>query len=218
MILYFCINETLDAQRRRKGKSVIDQETIDSLLEKEREVIAEAVADGRKDPFNPTNEADQRPSLIISDLSGGFYRRFILEYGGVKFDDLNSTQVRAEDFDKRHCDTEIIPWLEADGKILYPIFTIEAAGTQEDTQSGHHRSYSSNKLWPERLIPRFKVGRDLYPCDENGVIDTMGEVVTDSTAQRLSELKSRIQANPQNMHKQYNMRDAATNILSLIHI
>jgi hypothetical protein len=185
--------------------------TIKALIAQEKAAVDAAVRDGYVDP---TSDADQRGTLFPI-VPGHYYRRFITHFGEIMFDDLNAGNVRKEDFDQKHCDTTVTPWLEKDGRILCPIFTSLVPGmTKEECESGHHRGLSSNELWPTRGIPRFLLGNDIYECDEDGNVTNPVPVGT-STRNYIATV-SKIQSNPTSRHKQYKMEDRAQQIHSLI--
>jgi len=188
-------------------------EKINKLMSQEDKAIAKAVAEGRVDP---RTDADQLGTLF-PQIPGQKYRRFIKDYSRVKYDDLEAGNVRAEDFDRKHCDTVIIPWLQKDGLILCPIFTTLRPGkTLEEIVSGHHRAFSSNVIWPNNEIPRFILDDDIYECDMHG--NVTNPVPINPNQKNYISVVSKMQSNPTTRHKQYKMRDRAQQIHSLIKI
>jgi hypothetical protein len=184
---------------------------IETLIAEEKAAIAAAVSFGQVDP---TSDADQLGTLFPT-VPGQKYRRFIRHFGEVMFDNLNAGNVRKEDFDQKHCDTVVKPWLSKDGRILCSIFTTLLPGsTKEECESGHHRAHSSNELWPTRGIPRNLLDSDIYECDIFG--NVTNPVPVGTSIRNYIAIVSKMQSNPTSRHKQYNMDDRAQQIHSLI--
>jgi len=185
--------------------------TIKALIAQEEAALAALRAAGYRDP---TRDDDQRGTLFPT-VPGQAYRRFITDFGKVWFDSLDPGNVRAEDFDQKHCDTVIIPWLQKDGAIQCPIFTTLRPGkTIEEIISGHHRGLSSNKVWPDRPIPRCLLSDDIYECDSDG--NVTNPVPVDTSTRNYIAIVSKMQSNPTTRHKQYKMEDRAQQIHSLL--
>jgi len=184
---------------------------IETLIAEEKAAIAAAVIFGQVDP---TSDADQLGTLFPT-VPGQKYRRFIRHFGEVMFDNINAGNVRKEDFDQKHCDTVVKPWLSKDGRILCSIFTTLLPGsTKEECESGHHRAHSSNELWPTRGIPRNLLDGDIYECDQFG--NVTNPVPVSTGIRNYIAIVSKMQSNPTSRHKQYNMDDRAQQIHSLI--
>jgi hypothetical protein len=185
--------------------------TIKALIAQEKAAVDAAVRDGYVDP---TSDADQLGTMFPI-VPGQKYRRFITDFGAIMFDNLNAGNVRKEDFDQKHCDTTVTPWLEKDGRILCPIFTTLLPGkTKEECESGHHRGKSSNELWPARGIPRFLLANEIYECDMHG--NVTNPVPVGTSTRNYIAIVSKMQSNPTSRHKQYKMEDRAQQLHSLI--
>ena len=185
--------------------------TIKVLIAQEEAALKALRAAGYVDP---TTEKGSLGTLF-PEVNGQRYRRFITGFGEVMFDNLDPGNVRADDFDENHCKTVIIPWLQKDGAIQCPIFTTPRPGiTIEEIDSGHHRGWSSNTLWPDRPIPRCTLSANIYECDLHGNVTNPTPV--DTSIHNYMAIVSRMLSNPTARHKDYKMEDRAQQIHSLL--
>lgn len=169
------------------------------LIEAENEALRQAKAAGF---LNPHDDKDQRATLFPPAPPGKTYRRIIKKFHEVKYSQLTDKNNRHADVDEKHCREVLQPLLERAGQINYPIMGRAKSPVSFYTDHGHNRGWSSNDLWPGRLLPFLELFPDVY------------EVTTDSTGQeiytavstpagKLGEYLSEVRCNPSQVNKIY---------------
>ena len=176
---------------------------FDLVQTKENAALNQAVQEGFNNPYN---DVDLVKSMHFR-LNGSWFKRPIEEFGKIKYQDLNLSQVREEEQDVGYIHNSLIHKFNK----KKPHFGLEdpiIINRSDTIQHGHHRSRTMYILGgnnDEIEVPYFKQTSDIYYSNAAG--ELLGKVKADGAS--YAKMMSQILPNPPMKNKEYTMSDIA---------